>query len=84
MKTEPEIILDKMNKIINTSNIVHKEVVTRYLCLGNKLLNNMEQYPDDFDIWSIAGASTAIKQNYEAKFGTFLMITDSVKRCSVT
>lgn len=70
---ESKAILDKMTKVIDTSNKNHKEMFIRYIGLCNKMLHyNIDNYDLGVaDIFGIAGASMALEKRYEGRLRTF-------------
>lgn len=64
-------ITEKMVKVLNSAGPEHQESVNRYMCLSNRRLHQMIENKTA-DVFAIAGASTAIRGAYQAKYGTFM------------
>lgn len=63
------VYLDNMKKMIDTSDVKFKKVVTRYIGLNNRILNKIFEKSGD---WGIIGGSVAIENLYEDKFGSYI------------
>ena len=60
-------LLDKVNRMIETTDEQHKDCVERYITLVNKRLNQEKE-----EIRGIHGASAILQRRWEDKFGTFV------------
>jgi hypothetical protein len=59
-------ILDRINRVIETSDHRHKAFAERYISLANRQLHKEK------DIWGVMGASQALLAKWEKKFGVFM------------
>ncbi len=69
MKSENKEIFDRMSRLIDTSEENHKLIIERYISLCNRELHKRTNSDSFFGIY---GASLAIKQRFESKFGKFI------------
>ena len=74
MSQEAKGLLDKAFKVIKTSESSHSATTERYISLVNRRLHT---FAGD-EVWSIAGASLALKQAFETKFGVFRVRSEAV------
>lgn len=70
---DPDIkeILDKMIKVIDSSSKEHKKGVHKFICFANRRLHKLIKKLDIPDTFGAIGASTAIREKYQRKFGDF-------------
>jgi hypothetical protein len=64
-----KLLLSKMNTVIKTTPVKQKAVAARYISLANRRLNQYIGSSGHAQVWFIIGASMAIEENWEDKFG---------------
>jgi len=79
MNKETKELLDRMKRVIDSSEKKHKQVANRYLCLANrKIRGDMDRGKFKGHLWGVIGASMGLEKRWEAKFGIFFNLSEGV------
>lgn len=79
LKKEAHLLGEKLNRLIESSSINDKDVVTRYISLANRRLNEIAEQLHWTDVFGLAGMGMALKSNYQSKFGAFYCKDQQIK-----